>query len=287
MEIGQVISGTFGVIKARLGPLLGLWAIYFAITVVAFIAFTIVAGVGIGAAGMAGLTSAAEGNLGAVGAGMIVFIVLFYLGYILLAMAQYSSLIAMASPLQEPTVGSALSAGWRAAPALLLVTAALLFCYFVVALAFGLVSVALGEASVVLVVLAVPVLIWIGCRLAPLYAVVAVDGVRNPIAAVRRSWNLTQGYALKILLVSLVFLAILLVLCAILLLPSFGVLASLADPAGLDAANAAPAVVAMLLMFAGFLAVGVMFNVCYCAFMAVVHGTLVGASGEGAAETFD
>ena len=39
MSVGQIISDTFGAVKDRFGQLLGLWAIYFAITIGASIAF--------------------------------------------------------------------------------------------------------------------------------------------------------------------------------------------------------------------------------------------------------
>jgi hypothetical protein len=39
-------------------------------------------------------------------------------------------------------------------------------------------------------------------------------------------------------------------------------------------------------MFLGFLIVSVVFNLAYCAFLAVIHGTLTSAAGEGVTETF-
>ena len=41
-----------------------------------------------------------------------------------------------------------------------------------------------------------------------------------------------------------------------------------------------------MLLALGVLAVSVLFNIAYCAFMAVIHGSLAGASGKGAAEAF-
>ena len=65
MGVGQIISDTFAIVKARFGPLLGLWAIYLAITLVLFA----VLGVGMGMAGVAGLASMSEGILLAAGIG--------------------------------------------------------------------------------------------------------------------------------------------------------------------------------------------------------------------------
>ena len=220
---------------------------------------------------------------------MIVLVVLFYVGYILVGMAQYASLILMASPADRPNVGEALRAGWRAAPALLLLVVVMILGYLAVAVVFSLIGgalSALGEAGgVVAAILLLPALIWLGCRLALLFAVVVVDEVRNPFTAIARSWQLTRGHALTIFLASLVFMIIVVVLCGAALLPSIGLLGSMADPEYLAEA-AGPAVGGVLLMMLGFLVVSALFTVGYSAFMAVLHGSLTGAGGERAAEAF-
>lgn len=289
MGVGPIISDTFGIVKTRFGPLLGLWAIYFAITVVVFIALAIA----IGAAGTASLATMAAGDSvtanGAMagGAAIVLVMIVFYVGYLLVAMAQYASLIWMASPAERPSFGDALSAGWRAAPALLLLMVILIIGYIGVALVFsllGAVVAAMGDAgSAVLALVLLPVLVWIGCRLIPLFAVVAVDQVRNPFAAIGRSWRLTRGHALTIFLASLVFLLIVVLVCGVALLPAIGMLRGMANPAELASG---PAIGGILLLMAGGLVANVLFNLLYCAFMAVVHGTLTSAVGEGTAETF-
>ena len=290
MGIGQVISDTFGVVKERFGTLLGLWAVYFGIIIVMFVVF----GIGLGAVGLAGMAAMGggdamgEGGILAMGAGMIVFLVLFYLAYILVAMAQYASLISVASPLRQANFSDALSAGWRAAPALLLLMIVLIVGYVAAAMVFSLVAAAfsaLGDtAGLVLSLLLVPVLAWLGCRLAPLFAVVAVDGVRNPFTAIGRSWHLTRGHALTIFLASLVFFIILLIVCGLLMLPSIGLLTSMADPAAM--AEVAPAFGSIALLFLSILVVSALFAILYSAFMAVIHGSLSTASGEGVVEAF-
>ena len=229
-----------------------------------------------------------EGGILAMGAGMIVFLVLFYLAYILVAMAQYASLISVASPLRQANFSDALSAGWRAAPALLMLMIVLIVGYVAAAMVFSLVAAAfsaLGDtAGLVLSLLLVPVLAWLGCRLAPLFAVVAVDGVRNPFTAIGRSWHLTRGHALTIFLASLVFFIILLIVCGLLMLPSIGLLTSMADPAAM--AEVAPAFGSIALLFLSILVVSALFAILYSAFLAVIHGSLATASGQGAAEVF-
>lgn len=287
MGVGEIISDTFRMVKERFGPLLGLWAIYFAIT----LGLSFVLAIGIGVAGVAGL-SAMESNPLAASGGIIVAFVLFYVGYLALTMAQYASLIMMASPLKQLSVGEALGAGWRAAPALFLLIVVMIVGHAAVAAVLGLVGAGLsvaGEAGSALSALVlIPVLVWLGCRLAPLFAVVAVDGVRNPFAAIARSWRLTRGHALTIFLVSLVFMVILGLVLGVALLPSLGLLASLADPASMTdpTAVAAPAMGGIALLMIGMLVAGVLFNLLYCAFMAVVHAKLAGVAGEGTAEAF-
>lgn len=282
MGVGQVLADTFGMVKDRFGPLLGLWAVYFAIT----IALTIVFGIGMAAVGVAGMATMTESNPLAMGGGMVVLVVLLYAGYLLLSMAQYASLMLMASPTGRPAFGDALSSGWRAAPALLLLTLVLIVGYVVLALVVGALGSVFGDAGgTVLALVMLPVLIWLACRLALLFAVVAVDGVRNPFTAITRSWQLTEGHAWAIFLASLVFIVILVVVCGVALLPSIGMFASMADPGTLAEAPA-PGFGGFVLLMLGFFVASVLFTLGYSAFMAVLHGTLTTAGGEGAAEAF-
>jgi hypothetical protein len=292
MGVGQVLRDTFATVKTRFGPLVGLWAIYFCGTIVLFFGLAIA----IGMAGIGSLATMASGNsLNASGSfaaagGMAVVVALFYLGFLLVAMAQYASMILLASPLRQLTVGEALGAGLRAAPALLLLIVVLTIGYIVLTIPLAIfVSAFPAEengAGAILLLLLLPVLVWLGCRLSTLFAVVAVDGVRNPFTAIARAWHLTRGHALTIFLASLAFLVILGVIAAIALLPSIGLLRSMADPAGVAEAGAASAVGGFLLFGLAILALSVLYVICNSAFLAVIHGTLSGAAGEGAAETF-
>lgn len=287
MGVGQVISDTFGIVRERFGGMLGLWAIYFGAT----IALSFVMVFAIGATGIASLAALGEGNVLAAGVTIVVLVVLFYLGCLLVVLAQYASLISMASPTGRPTFSDALTAGWRAAPALLLLMVVLIIGYIVFAVVFGLLGAAVATmgdaANLVITLLILPVLIWIGCRLFPLFAVMAVDRVRNPFTAITRSWRLTRGHALTIFLASLFFMVIAVVIFGVALLPSIGILRSVADPASFASPDAvAPALGGMALLFLGLLVASILYNLLNCAFMAVVHGTLTKAAGEGAAETF-
>lgn len=289
MGVGQLLSDTFGIVRSRFAPLLALWAIFFGITIALFFVFAVIVGLA-GTASLAAMSGdaaiSAEGAM-AGGAAMVLAMIVLYIGYLLVAMAQYASLIAMSAPADRPSVGDAFGTGWRAAPALLLLMIVLIAGYLLLALVFSLLNAltgGMGDADSLVGALLLLPLIWIGCRLAPLFAVVAVDRVRNPFAAIARSWRLTRGHALTIFLASLAFLILLVIVCGVALLPSIGVLRSMGDVA--EAEAAAPALGGLALFALGLLAVSILVTVLYSAFMAVIHGTLVSVAGEGAAETF-
>jgi hypothetical protein len=286
MGVGQVLSDTFGMVKARFGSLLGLWAVFFGITILLWVVLVI----GMGTVGLASFAALgggdpSESGMMAMGGGMIVFLILFYLAYILVIMAQYASMISVASPLRETSFGDAFGAGWRAAPALLLLMIVLIVGYVVIALIMSVVSSAIGGAgSLILTLLMLAVVVWLGCRLAPLFAVSAVDGVRNPFTAIGRAWRLTEGHALSIFLASLVILVLMIVIGGVALLPSIGLISSLTDPTAI--ADVGSALGGMGLMFVGILVVSALFTMIYSAFQAVIHGTLSNSTGEGVVEAF-
>jgi hypothetical protein len=273
-------------VKARFGSLLGLWAVFFGINILLIVGL----GIGFGAVGLASVAALgggdpSESGMMALGGGMIVFMILFYLAYILVLMAQYASMISAASPLRETSFGDAFAAGWRASPALLLLMIVLIVGYVVVAMVLGLLTSAVGgTGSIVLTLLMLAVVVWLGCRLAPLFAVSAVDGVRNPFTAIGRAWRLTEGHALTIFLASLVILVIMIVIGGVALLPSFGLIANLGDPSAM--ADVGSALGGMGLMILGFLVLSALFTMIYSAFQAVIHGLLSNSTGEGVVEAF-
>jgi hypothetical protein len=273
-------------VKARFGSLLGLWAVYFAITIALALAFGIgMAGVGIAGFAAMGSESLTDGSALGMGAGMIVVLVLFYLAYILAAMAQYASMIVAASPLRQTGFGDALGAGWRAAPAMLLLMVILAIGYLVAGAALGVLGAALGEiGSTVALLLMLAAVIWVACRLAPLLAVMAVDGVRNPFTAIGRAWNLTRGHALTIFLASLVVVVIIVIICGLALLPSFSMIATMADPSSI--ADVGSAVGGFALLTVGITVAWALYVIIYSAFQAVIHGLLANASGDGVVEAF-
>ena len=224
IDIGRVFSTSFAMLRQRFWPLVGMWAVFLAIQMAASTVLAVVM-VMVGMAGVAGLGAgfddpAAFGGLGIV---MIVFMVLFYGAYIVLLLAQQAAMVTLGSPLEEPVFGTAMNRGFRSALPFFGLSVLLVLAYFALTAAvlavMSLVSVGGGAAggvvSGLLGLLMLPLVIWLACRLSVLVAVVAVDQVFNPVTALRRSWAVTRGKALRILLALAGFIGISLVALAV------------------------------------------------------------------------
>lgn len=118
--------------------------------------------------------------------------------------------------------------------------------------------------------------IYVGIRMSMIAPVVAVDRVRNPIKALRRSWELTRGNTGRILLFFLLlgvaFLVVLIVIMAV-----AGM--ALALVAGGEAAKIVAAVISSLLT--------AVMTLYFIAVLASIHRQLSGPSAEKVAEAFD
>ena len=140
----------------------------------------------------------------------------------------------------------------------------------------GMAAAGVPALAVVAVVALLVVMIYIGVRMSLIAPVVAVDRVRNPIEALRRSWDLTRGNAGRILgfyvLLGLAFIVVLLVLMGLI-----GVL--LAVVAGGEGAKIGAAVISSLLT-------GIM-TLYFIAIMASIHRQLSGPTAEAVSATFE
>jgi hypothetical protein len=276
LSTSGILSRMFEMMKGRFGPLLGIWFVYFAVQIAFSIVFLMVIGASVFAGGAIGDPAAMAG----LGVGMIVLMLVFYLVYLLIYVASYASLTSMASPLHRPAFGDALYAGVRSALPLFGAMLLLLVAYFVVALVIGMITGLLGTAgSTLFAIVLIPALIYIGCRLSIIFPLVAVDGIRNPITAITRSWNMTGGSVLGILGATLVYLLIAVVLFAVVFLPVFGSAATLVDPAA--------AMGTMLFFFVGVVIVGIVVSIMGAALAAAIHGGLSDTSGGRLSETFE
>lgn len=280
----RVFSESFRMMKERVGPLLGIVAVFFVFQIV--MTGVVVALFGVGTlAGISQMNPQAAA-LPAFGVGMIVMLFVFYVVYLLVAFAQYGALSSMASPLQRRSFTQALGDGLRCAPTILGVALLALVGYIVFAIALALVAAALaavaGEAgSAISLIIALVALVYLASRFVPILPTVAVERIRNPITALIRAWALTRGNVFKIVLVNLAFIVGVVVVFGATLVPFFGMFRQAAVPGSM------PNFGSMGLIFLLMLVVGVLMMIFASAFQATIHAELAGSTGEDFAQTFE
>lgn len=281
-SISKAFSDATRSVTERLGSQIAVWAVFFAIQIGAMVVIVIAMGGSIMA--LAAGTGVDSANpLASLGAGMILFIALFYLALIAIAMAANAAQVTIASQLHQPSVGDSVNNGFRSALPLLGAAVLLLIGYFVIALALGMVGAALGAAagagaaSLLLIGIVGLALAYLGTRLSMVVPAVALDGERNPINAIARSWRMTDGKVLPVFLTYLVFIIALAVIIG-------GVAAALVLPT--MSGGAAPGFGTIATIFALYL-VGIVALTIYAASLtAAVHQQLSGRAVEDASDTF-
>jgi hypothetical protein len=188
------------------------------------------------------------------------------------------ALLAMLTDRARPTVGEAIKLG--ASGFLPYLAASLLL-----GAAFGLAaSLLLGLAAAtgvkalvaLLVVLLLVAAIYGGIKTSLIAPVVMVEGERNPVSAIKRSWALTKGNSVQIGLFYL-----LLGIAALVLLLIVGGIAGLIFRVIAGADLAATINVAMSSV------IGAVMSVYFVAVMAAVHRQLAGPSPEAASKPFE
>ena len=132
-----------------------------------------------------------------------------------------------------------------------------------------------GLAVVAVIALLISV-IYMALRLSLLAPVVAVDRVRNPVAAIQRSWALTKGNAGGIALFFLLLIIVFIVV-SVMALAIAGVVFALV--LGTGAAKIAAAALSSL--------AGAAFTLYFMSILAAVHRQLAGPSSEAISATFD
>lgn len=275
-SISQILGKTGEILVGRVGPLLGLWASYFVAQIVLFV--ILVAVMGVSAFG-----SVSGANVPALGAGMIVAIVVVYIGYLALAFAQAGSLTAMASPLQRLSFSDAVGAGMRSVAPMLGVMVLLLIGYLAAALVIGILAGVLSMLGsvgpIILMLLLVPAGVYLMCRLCLIYAVIAVDRVGNPIKAISRGWGLTRGNVSTIIGVMLIFLVVTIILGGLLFLPFF-------NAVNASATGAVPAFGGMIFSFIGFFLFSIALSIVSAVLFAVIHSELSDTSNVQTSDVF-
>lgn len=285
MEIGRVFSTSFAMFRQRFWLLLGMVLVFFAIQLAASTVIGI-AVMAVGVAGMTGLGAGIEdpGALAGLGIGMIVMIVLFYGAYIVLLIAQQAAMVTIASPLEEPSFGAALVRGFRSALPFFGIAVLLMLGYLGLTLLLGLVVAAVGGGgsglvSGLLALMFLPVLLYLVCRFSVLIPVVAVDQVFNPVTAIRRTWSVTRGKVVSILLALIGFIVLTLVAFAVPLGVIFG-----GAQAGDGSIERGIGLVALGLLL--FVPILIGYTMYASAFTAALHCEVTGGGAERLEEVF-
>lgn len=288
MDIGRVFATSFAMLRQRFWLLVGMWAVFFAIQLAA----SIVLGIGMAVLGMAGAAGMSAGiedpaAIAGLGVGMIVFMVLFYGAYLVIVLAQQAAMVTIASPLEEPSFSAAMTRGFKSALPFFGIAVLMMLGYLaLVALMAGVLGAAsvgggtAGSAAAVVVALAfLPLLIFFACRFSVLIPVVAVDQVFNPVAAMRRSWSVTRGKVLRIMLAFLGFFGITLLALGV----PFALLGG-AIFAGQDnpAAVAGIGIIGVLAIIPLF----VIYMIFTSTFTAALHSEVTGGGAESLEEVF-
>lgn len=287
LDVSRVLATSWSMFKERFWVIVGMVGVYFVIQIMFQLIGTMVMGGSLAALGAtAGGFEESDALLGGLGVGMIVFLVLYYVAYFVLLFAQQGSMMALATPLQRTDFGEALMVGLRCIVPFLLVTLLLGVIYGAVALAGVGLSMALGEFGVFAILLVViPVIVWLALRLSVIIPVIAVDGTRGPIEAISRTWAMTSGKALGILVVYLALILVAILVFAIPVLLMVGPLMGLAggEPSG---AAVAGAIGGVLLGVLAFIPAYLIYSVASTAMIASIHAELTDTPANEAAETF-
>ncbi len=195
----------------------------------------------------------------------------------------YLSVLVLLTDRSRPTVGEAIMRGVRYLPTVLAATIlgyfALLFCIVLISVIGGILSAILGGVGVVLIFIAIlALLLTVVTRFSMTFPVIVVENALNPIAALQRSWRLTQGNAFKLLgFYALLFIAY--VVITVLLMVVIGAATGIAG--GGEPGEAT-------LIFTNVLAgaIGAVVGVIASAVLAAVHAQLAGVKNPALEDTF-
>ncbi len=281
LSIGSVLSRMMDMVRQRLGALVGLAVVYFVLQIILSVVFAGAISASMMTMGMGGASPMDAGF----GIGVILGGLVFYVTFLLLYFAQSVAMTHHASPILTPDFGQSFMVGLKSLPTLLGLTLLMIVAYIAFAIVAGIAAVPfamMGEAgSQLFAVLLLIASLYLACRLALAIPVIAVDEVKNPITAIKRSWVLTRGNALKIFLAFLVFTIILIVALFALFAAFGGSMVALTDPVSGMSALGGGLVVGMILVF---MLLMIVVYVVMTAFMASLHASLAGP--ETVADTF-
>ncbi|MBI1404457.1 MAG: hypothetical protein GC147_14780 [Porphyrobacter sp.] len=187
------------------------------------------------------------------------------------------SLLALLTDRGNPTVGEALGTGLRSIPSYI---AAQILSTLAAGIALGVpfaivAAAAPAGVAVAFALLLVVAMIYLVIKFSLIAPVIAIDGERNPITAIARSWRLTKGNSFRIF----AFFMLLFIVTVIIGSLVQGILTLIFAAVGGEVARIGTAAVSAL--------VNAVLTVIFLVVIAAVHRQLAGASPERLAETFE
>lgn len=186
----------------------------------------------------------------------------------ILQMIGMLALFALLTDRARPTVGEALKRGAKGFPS-----------YFVAqmlaVLALGLVGGLLAVISPLLIILAIPVFFYVMIKFSLIGPVIGIEQMLNPIAALKRSWQLTKGNSLRIFAFYVLLFVVLFVVSILVTLITGVVFAAAGGQIELIGNG-----------FVGSLVNAVM-TIIFLAALAGIHAQLAGPNTESLEETFE
>lgn len=187
------------------------------------------------------------------------------------------TLLALLGNADSPTVGEAIRRGLGAAPSYFVSqVASALLVSLAVGVPLGLVmAIAPGPLVGVAALAALIAAVYLFVKFSLLAPVVAIEGVRNPITALQRSWRLTKGNSFRIF-IFILLLVIAIGIVSVLVSLILGLVFALFDQGIADIGNAVVAAI-----------VNTVLGVVFVLVLAAVHQQLAGPTGEQIAATFE
>lgn len=187
------------------------------------------------------------------------------------------SLFALLTDRGNPTVGEALGTGLKSIPSYIAAQLlAVLAASLAIGIPLGVVSAMGGAAvSVLAVLVALILIVYAAIKLSLVAPVIAIEGERNPLTAIGRSWQLTKGNSLRILLFIVLLMVVIVVISALV----GGVLELVLAAVGGTVATIGNAVVGALL--------NTVLTVVFLVVTVTIHRQLTGRMPQAEIDLFD
>ncbi len=281
-SVGRALSTAFEIFKARFVLMAVMTVIYYAIL------FALMGTIGMAAIGSMAMGMAAGpggGDPAAMGAGAVGGVILLYVAIYAINFWQQAAMCRLTSDRHEASIGAAMRAGLGAILPLFGVLALVLVAGFVVALVFGIVigGAAMGtQSSAVGVIAGLAMLagaVYLALRLSMTLPAIAIEDHRNPVAALRRSWDMTRGNVLRLLALFVIVAVVMgIVGFTVLSVSAGGMMATMG--AGMAAGGGTPGALPGLAAMSSFFVAMVLFGLTIGIFLMALIGAIYRQLGE-------